>query len=243
MSAPQHSWRLQHDHARQHDRRVPPVAVPRQSRPCAALHLKQGHCSEAILLFCAVQVCEQQPQPVLQATGSGHSMLSTASPVSLAPHHPALIPQGGWVLLDCYWTFPWSNGSTSWACRSSSTPHEKSKARYSTPPGSQSQFRLFGTSCVLAQHTGRSCSRRHVLANTVLTCWVNLSAVTICASVCCLLALQKFPMDFLAAARPQTRTTTETMRMLGMYGCDSAVAQRLGVHIPHGCSCASLTRQ
>jgi len=55
--------------------------------------------------------------------------------------------------------------------------------------------------------------------------------------------LQKFPLDFLAAARPQVRTTNETLRMLGTYSSDEAVAQRLGVHIPHGCSCAGLTRQ
>lgn len=50
-------------------------------------------------------------------------------------------------------------------------------------------------------------------------------------------------MEFLAAARPHVRTTNETMRMLGTYSGDQAVAQRLGVHIAHGSSCAALTRQ
>jgi hypothetical protein len=81
----------------------------------------------------------------------------------------------------------------------------------------------------------------------VLACGLNPSAAAaVMLNPAVLLpfhTLQKFPMDFLAAARPQTRTTTETMRMLGTYSCDSAVAQRLGVHIPHGSSCASLTCQ
>lgn len=49
-------------------------------------------------------------------------------------------------------------------------------------------------------------------------------------------------MDFMAAARPQARTTTETMRMLGTYHNDFETAKRLGVHIANGCSCAGLSR-
>jgi hypothetical protein len=50
-------------------------------------------------------------------------------------------------------------------------------------------------------------------------------------------------LDFLAAARPQARTTTETLRMMGAYSSDKLVAEQLGVHVPNACSSAKLTLQ
>jgi hypothetical protein len=41
-------------------------------------------------------------------------------------------------------------------------------------------------------------------------------------------------MDFMAAARPQAQTTNQTLRMLGTYSSDAAVAKALGVHVPAG---------
>jgi hypothetical protein len=41
-------------------------------------------------------------------------------------------------------------------------------------------------------------------------------------------------MDFMAAARPQAQTTNQTLRMLGTYSGDAAVAKALGVHVPAG---------
>jgi hypothetical protein len=45
---------------------------------------------------------------------------------------------------------------------------------------------------------------------------------------------QKYPLELLAAARPGTRTTNETLRMLGAYAGDQQLAGRLGIAIPHG---------
>jgi hypothetical protein len=55
-----------------------------------------------------------------------------------------------------------------------------------------------------------------------------MRACAACAS------LQHFPLDFMAAARPQAQTTNQTLRMLGTYSSDAAVAQALGVHAPAG---------
>ncbi|WIA35534.1 hypothetical protein OEZ86_003960 [Tetradesmus obliquus] len=43
-----------------------------------------------------------------------------------------------------------------------------------------------------------------------------------------------FPLDFMSAARPQAQTTNQTLRMLGTYSSDAAVAKALGVHVPAG---------
>jgi hypothetical protein len=49
-----------------------------------------------------------------------------------------------------------------------------------------------------------------------------------------LVFLQHFPLDFMAAARPQAQTTNQTLRMMGTYSSDAAVAKALGVHVPAG---------
>eukprot|EP00879_Flechtneria_rotunda_P013693 GHRR01014303.1.p1 GENE.GHRR01014303.1~~GHRR01014303.1.p1 ORF type:complete len:205 (+),score=60.85 GHRR01014303.1:295-909(+) len=45
---------------------------------------------------------------------------------------------------------------------------------------------------------------------------------------------KKYHMDFMSAARPQARTCNQTLRMLGTYRSDAAIAKALEVHIPGG---------
>lgn len=42
----------------------------------------------------------------------------------------------------------------------------------------------------------------------------------------------KFPLDFLAAARPAAQTTNQTMRMLGTYTGDEQLARLINARIP-----------
>lgn len=46
--------------------------------------------------------------------------------------------------------------------------------------------------------------------------------------------VQKFPLDFMSAMRPQTKTTNQTLRMLGTYETDSKLVDKLGARIPAG---------
>ena len=39
----------------------------------------------------------------------------------------------------------------------------------------------------------------------------------------------------MGAIRPDTETTNQTQRMLGIYEPDREYAQRMGIHIPHSC--------
>lgn len=47
-----------------------------------------------------------------------------------------------------------------------------------------------------------------------------------------LVFLQKYQLDFLAAARPAAQTTNQTMRMLGTYEGDADVARMMNVQVP-----------
>lgn len=77
----------------------------------------------------------------------------------------------------------------------------------------------------------------HMAATVITTCLTTALAVML------VFCLQKHPIDFLAAARPQARTTTETLRMMGAYSSDKAVAEQLGMYVPNACSSAKLTLQ
>uniref|UniRef100_A0A7S0VCC2 Uncharacterized protein n=1 Tax=Polytomella parva TaxID=51329 RepID=A0A7S0VCC2_9CHLO len=46
---------------------------------------------------------------------------------------------------------------------------------------------------------------------------------------------KKYPIDHLAALRPETETISQTLRMVGTYADDRGHAQRLGIHIPSSC--------
>lgn len=46
---------------------------------------------------------------------------------------------------------------------------------------------------------------------------------------------QKYPVDFMTAVRPDTETTNQTLRMMGTYKSDYAVASRFNMNIPNGC--------
>lgn len=41
------------------------------------------------------------------------------------------------------------------------------------------------------------------------------------------------PIDFYAAIRPDTQTTNQTLRMMGVYDSDYFFVKKMGVHIPH----------
>mmetsp|Transcript_40256 Transcript_40256/g.89397 ORF Transcript_40256/g.89397 Transcript_40256/m.89397 type:complete len:378 (+) Transcript_40256:766-1899(+) len=45
---------------------------------------------------------------------------------------------------------------------------------------------------------------------------------------------QKYPVDFMAAIRPDAQTTNQTLRMLGTYKTDYPHAERFNMHIPEG---------
>lgn len=51
----------------------------------------------------------------------------------------------------------------------------------------------------------------------------------------CLYIMQKSPIDFLSALRPDTQTTNQTLRMLGTYASDHSHAHRFNMHLPSAC--------
>lgn len=46
---------------------------------------------------------------------------------------------------------------------------------------------------------------------------------------------KQFPMDFMTAVRPDTETVNQTLRMMGTYKPDYAIADRFKMNIPNGC--------